>query len=52
MVVSTSLLALLALIQMLIDYVKSLPTPSRRRQQIIDPLRGEARTVELLLRPL
>ena len=51
MAVSTSLLALLALIQILIDYAKSLPAPSRKRQQIVDPLRGEARTVELLLGP-
>ena len=52
MAVSTSLLALLVLIQILIDYTKSLPAPSRRRQQIINPLRGKARTVELLLGPL
>ena len=32
----------------LIDCAKSLPAPSRRPQQIVDPLHGEVRTVELL----
>ena len=46
--ISAGLLALLALFQVLIDYAKNLPTADIRHQQLVNPLRGEIVTVELL----
>ena len=50
--VYTGLYALLALFHVLIDSVKNLPISNNKRQQIFNPLRGEATTVELLYSPL
>lgn len=49
--ISAGLLALLALFQVLIDCAKNLPAADTRRQQLVNPLRGEIVTVELLYGP-
>jgi len=49
--VYVGLYALLALFYVLIDGAKNLPILNSKRQQIFDPLRGEATTVELLYGP-
>ena len=49
--VSAGLYALLTLFHILIECAKQLPSSGGRRQQIIDPLRGERKTIELLYGP-
>ena len=49
--VTAGLWVLLGLLHMLIEATNYLPTPSGKRQQLVDPLRGEGKTVELW-RPL
>ena len=43
--------ALLGLLYMLIEAANNLPAASGKRQQLIDPLRGKGKTVELLYGP-
>jgi len=49
--VSAGLYALLTLFHVLIEYAKQLPSSGGRRQQIVGPLRGERKTIELLYGP-
>ena len=49
--VYAGLYALLALFYVLIDGAKNLPISNSKRQQIFNPLRGKATTVELLYGP-
>ena len=49
--VSAGLYALLTLFHVLIECAKQLPSSGGRRQQLIDPLRGERKTIELLYGP-
>ena len=42
---------MISLLHMLIECARNLPVLNSRRQQLVDPLRGEARTVELLYGP-
>ena len=48
---SIGVLAIISLLYVLIEYVKNLLVLNGRRQQLIDPFRGEARTIELLYGP-
>ena len=50
--VYAGLYALLGLFHVLIDGAKNLPILNSKRQQIFNPLRGKATTVELLYSPL
>ena len=48
---TTGLWALLGLLHILIEAANNLPTASGKRQQLVNPLRGEGKTVELLYGP-
>ena len=50
--VTAGLWALLGLLYMLIEATNNLPAASGKRQQLVDPLRGKGKTVELLYSPL
>jgi hypothetical protein len=49
--VSTGVPAIISLLYILIKCIKNLPALNGRRQQLINPLRGKARTIELLYGP-
>ena len=49
--VSVGLYALLTLFYVLIECAKQLPSSGGRRQQLIDPLRSERKTIKLLYGP-
>ena len=49
---SAGLYAILTLFHVLIKRAKQLPSNSRRRQQLINPLYGKKKTIKLLYRPL
>ena len=49
--VSSSVLAIILLLYVLIEYVKNLPVSNGRRQQLVDLLRDEVRMIELLYGP-
>ena len=49
--VSTGVIAIISLLYVLIECVKNLLVLNGRRQQLVDPLRGEVRMIELLYGP-
>ena len=50
-IISTGVLAMISLLYMLIKYTRNLLVLNGRRQQLINPLRGKVRIVELLYGP-
>jgi len=50
--VTAGLWALLGLLYMLIEAANNLSIASGKRQQLVNPLRGKGKTVELLYGPL
>jgi hypothetical protein len=50
-IVSIGVLAIISLLYILIKCVKNLLVLNGRRQQLVNPLRGKVRTIELLYSP-
>ena len=50
-IVSIGVLAMISLLYILIKYTRNLLALNSRRQQLVNPLRGKVRTVELLYGP-